>query len=212
MACASLVSGKFVADIGTDHAYIPLWLVEHGICERAIASDINEGPVKKAAENVAQSSERNRITVVRADGLESDVFSGCDNVVIAGMGGELIVKILEKSPIIRKIGMRLILQPMTKAEHVRAYLWQHGYEILSDKVVLEDGRIYQVIAAQNTGIDTVYTSAQSLVGLRRPEEENYMSLVKHTIDKLRVRMVGKQSAGQDTREEIRLIEELENFL
>ena len=111
------IFGKTVADIGTDHAYIPIKLAEKGIA--VIASDISDGPLKAAAENIAKSG--NCIELRKGSGLKPFLPGEADTVIIAGMGGELIEKILTESPDVAKSCM-LVLQPMNSQEDLRKFL------------------------------------------------------------------------------------------
>lgn len=210
-ACAALVKGDKVADVGTDHAYIPIYLVGNGLCESAVASDINEGPAGRAFENVRAYGLEDKIEVICTPGLEGDAFDGCDGIVIAGMGGELIASIIDAAPICKNSGVHLVLQPMTKAECLREYLWGHGFAVTDDIAVREGERIYQVIAAHFTAENTSYTQAQALVGKPRKGDALYAALIDRTVSKIGVRISGKRRAGQDASAEERLVSELERL-
>ena len=142
--------GDTVADIGTDHAYLPIYLVKNGICETVYACDINEGPCEKARENLATYSvSPDSVRVSRRDGICGLSGLGINKFIIFGMGGELISYILgcEDMP----IGTRFILNPMTKQEELREYLYKNGYTILDDDTVFSDKKYYQMIYAEKTG-------------------------------------------------------------
>lgn len=142
--------GDVVADIGTDHAYLPIYLVMTETCKTVYACDINEGPCERARENLAVfsvSSEAVRIS--RRDGIEGLSGHDINKFIIFGMGGELIAHILagEELP----VGTRFILNPMTKQEELRRYLCENGYRILDDGTVFSDKKYYQIIYAEKTG-------------------------------------------------------------
>lgn len=145
--------GSVAVDVGTDHAYLPIALCLDGVSPRVIASDVRDGPVLRAREDVALYGLSDVITVVKTDGLLGlDVYRP-DDILIAGMGGELIVRILEDAPWIRQNGIRLVLQPMTHQETVRKYLLSRGFAVVSEEIAEDDGgRIYQIIAAEYDGV------------------------------------------------------------
>ena len=145
--------GRLLADIGTDHAYLPIYLCEQGrltpvtagngesLC--AIASDINKGPVERADQHVAAAGLSSVIRTHQTDGLTGlDVYDP-DDIVIFGMGGELIAAILESAPWVNREGRRLILQPMTHAEKLRAYLLSSGFAIVGETLSREGERLYR---------------------------------------------------------------------
>lgn len=152
LACVGFVRhGKVCADIGSDHAYLPIYLVKNGICPHAIASDINEGPVKRSEMNVRLSNLSDKITVMLADGLDKASTRLPDDIVIAGMGGELIRDIIDASEYVKNPDIRLILQPMTMPEVLREYLVSHGFDIVDECVCKASGKLYQIICAHFCG-------------------------------------------------------------
>ena len=162
VAIASMVpKGAFAADIGTDHGYIPVWLVRNEICARVIASDIRPGPLDSARHSAAAYGVSNEIEFVLADGLE-----GCpqtvDTVMIAGMGGENIAGILERAPW-TKNDVLLLLQPMTKSFELRIWLKENGYKVIAERLVRDSGKIYPVIAAA-AGTDKDYLPGEAYTG------------------------------------------------
>ena len=151
-------SGRLVADIGTDHAYLPIYLCEQkrlspvttpsGETLCAVAADINKGPVERADQHVAMAGLTKYIRTVQTNGLCGlDVYDP-DDIIIFGMGGELIASILEDSPWVNRAGKRLILQPMTHAEKLREYLLSAGYTIIGETLSREGDRVYQTICAE----------------------------------------------------------------
>ena len=127
-AVADMVTeGTKVADVGTDHAYIPIYLVEHDKNPSAIAMDINRGPLKKAEENISSHNLENKIETRLSDGLKQLHLGEADSVVIAGMGGGLVVKIMEEGTLHKKYVKEWILQPQSEISKVRQYLNENGY-------------------------------------------------------------------------------------
>ena len=121
-AAADMVpAGARLADIGSDHAYLPIALCLENRIEYALASDINEGPVKAAMANIAKNGLEERIRAVRADGLDETEPFAPDCITVLGMGGELIVSILSRAEWIRDGRITLVLQPMTHPEILAKY-------------------------------------------------------------------------------------------
>ena len=163
-AAADMVrAGAVVADVGTDHAYVPIALCLSGRAVRAVASDINEGPLARARENIAVRGLSARIDTVLCDGLSAIEAYHPTDVLILGMGGELIARIVADAPFLRASGIRLILQPMTHPEAVRASLCEMGFAIVEERLVLEE-KIYQIFCAEYTGVHEEYSTLELLVG------------------------------------------------
>ena len=119
LAADEVRPGKKLVDIGTDHAYLPAFLVENGICTEAIAADIGKGPLENAKKVVSVSKDLNeKITLRLSDGLKEIRPDEAEDIVIAGMGGILISEILTSAPWVKDETKRLILQPMSHAEDV----------------------------------------------------------------------------------------------
>lgn len=146
-AVAAMVrQGSRVADIGTDHAFLPVHLVESGIIPSAIASDLRKGPCASAEKTVKAAGLTDKIAVRLGDGLSSVLPDEVDDIVIAGMGGETVAAILAAAPWVRDGRLRLILQPMSKAEVLHAFLLTGGFAIDRETLV-RDGHDYVVLCA-----------------------------------------------------------------
>lgn len=146
--CAEFVSGKgTVCDVGTDHAYLAVELIKSGKCSKVIASDVNPNPLESARKNVEKYGVSDKVELVLSDGLENINLDGVTDIVIAGMGGETIVKILRNkfSP---GSNIRYILQPMTKPEVLRKWLYDNWFVAVSEKAVEDSDKIYTVICAE----------------------------------------------------------------
>ncbi len=133
-----------IADIGTDHAYIPIYLVREHICHHALCSDIHKGPYEIAKENVKAYGFSDQIEVRLGGGLKPYTPGEFETATIAGMGGEMIVKILQEDIAVAKSVSRFLLQPMTALDEIRLYLYQNGYNIKAEHLALE-GKKYYVI-------------------------------------------------------------------
>ena len=163
MVASFVPTGAIVADIGSDHAYLPCYLVHKGIATRAVAGEVVQGPYDSAVRQVRTEGLSGKITVRLADGLaaveEADAVTA---VTIAGMGGPLIVSILEKHPQALKTVTRLILQPNIHAKAIREWAVQHGWALQDEVILEEDGKVYEVLVLQRGSMDL--TEAQTLLG------------------------------------------------
>ena len=134
--------GERVADVGTDHGYIPVWLIQNGICGTVIASDIKVGPLQTAVRTAKNSRVDDKIDFRLCSGLDKYTSDEFDTAIIAGMGGETIINILEAAPWTRD--KRLIIQPQSKLPELRKWLFENQYRILDAELVYDTGRIYLV--------------------------------------------------------------------
>lgn len=137
--------GYRLADIGTDHGFVPIWLVKSGIIPSAIAMDINRGPLERAQEHIAQAGLDRFIQTRLSDGLAGLGEGEADSILIAGMGGALTVRILEKDPPSDLGAAELILQPQSEIGKVREYLCTSGWKIDAEDMVLEEGKYYPMM-------------------------------------------------------------------
>ncbi len=142
--------GSKVADIGTDHGLLPIHLIEQGISPMVFATDIGVSPAAVARKNVQAAGLENSITVRVGDGLAPLSPDDADDIVIAGMGGETIAEILSAAPWVKNTRYRLILQPMTHAEAVHAFLFQNGFTIREERFLEDAGRSYVLLYAEYT--------------------------------------------------------------
>lgn len=137
-----------LADVGTDHAYIPIYLAECGKLKRAIAMDINQGPLARAFEHIQQYAVADYIETRLSDGLEALEPAEADTIVIAGMGGALMKRILTQGEIVAHSAKRLVLQPQSELSAFRYFLSQHGYRIVEEDMVYEERKFYTIMAAE----------------------------------------------------------------
>lgn len=150
---ASMVEGyERIADIGTDHAYIPIWLAQTKKCHKIIATDIKVGPLQKAVKNVNKHHVSDKVELRLGNGITSIREGECDAFIIAGMGGVLIADILEESFETVKRAGAIIMQPVYTDEVLREYLHQKGFCIETEALVRDEGRIYVVIKAYYDGV------------------------------------------------------------
>ena len=138
--------GTSLADIGTDHAYIPIYLMQKGLISKAIAADINEGPLERADKNIRKAGLSDKITLRLSDGLDNIKDNEAETVVIAGMGGEIISHMLEKP---KPVGIKkFVIQPMTDIPLVRRKIHENGMIITAERLAAEKDKIYTVISCE----------------------------------------------------------------
>lgn len=206
--------GSRIADVGTDHAYLPIYLYASGLTPGGVASDINEGPVMRARINVRGYRADRAIDVVRTDGLRGlDKYDPRD-IFILGMGGELIANIIDAADWVRDGKIRLILQPMTHPELLRKYLADNGFSIVGESLVKED-KIYQIICAEYSGEPYSAELGELHFGKINIERggELLCELLLRTKDIYEKRSRGKRlSEGSDTCEEREMLCEIEKIL
>ena len=218
LAVASFVrDGAYLIDVGTDHAYLPIYLAETGKISAATASDINEGPCESARTHIAENGFADKISVVRANGLAGHAARGKTDIVIAGMGGALICDILEKADFIKNPDVRLILQPMRNAPDVRAYLLWNGFRIVDEALAREGERIYEIICAEYCG---EFCSADALTLLlgemnmakRKQNSEIFTDFCKKHAAALRKKIDGWEKGGVDAKLEKVMLKDVEEFI
>lgn len=152
---------KAICDVGTDHALLACRLYELG-ARKIIASDINDGPLHSAEETVMKYiGENSTIELVKSDGLDNIPFA--EDIIVAGMGGELIARIVTSCRFLSN-DTRFILQPMTKAEILRKELYSNGFEITEETTVQDSGRLYVIMYVRYTGNKKEISLAQAVAG------------------------------------------------
>lgn len=143
--CKLLTGGNILADVGCDHGYVAIAMVEREICPSAIAMDIRPGPLAQAASNIADRGLTDKIETRLSDGVKALQPKEAQSIVIAGMGGDLVVHILSEGKEVCRKAKELILQPQSEIQKVRQYLWQENYEITKEDMVLEEGKYYPMM-------------------------------------------------------------------
>ncbi len=197
LSVASLVrKGSIVADIGTDHAYVVAYLIENGIIEKAIASDINKGPLENAKQTLIDCNISDKVTLVLSDGLQNIEENSCEDIVVAGMGGILISEILEKAHWIKNKGIHIIAQPMTHAETLRKWLCDNGFTINKEVVSTDGKRLYVAISASFSGVYETHSEGYYYVGeLSKNKDELSEKYIEKTLYSLMKKYSAQQSAG-----------------
>lgn len=161
-----------VADVGTDHGYIPVFLVSSGKAKRAIAMDVNEGPLARAKEHIRQSGLEAQIEARLSDGLAALQPKEAQAIVIAGMGGALMARILADGRKVARTAKHLVLQPQSELYFFRRFLLEEGYRIVEEDMVYEDGKFYSMMA-----VETVSPGMQANMGEMTDTELAYGPLL-----------------------------------
>jgi tRNA (adenine22-N1)-methyltransferase len=140
--------GARFADIGTDHGYLPVWLILNGVVETAIAADLRPGPLERARETAEKYAVGDRVDLRLCDGLTGVAPGEADTVAIAGMGGETIAHILAAAPWTCRPGVTLLLQPMSTQPELRGWLGENGYTITAEHIAREGKTLYTVLRVE----------------------------------------------------------------
>lgn len=143
----SVTKGNRVADVGCDHAYISIYLIENDIAPYVIAMDVNKGPLSRAKENIKRKNYEERIDTRLSNGLEKMLPKEADTILLAGMGGVLMIKILEEGREVVNSAKELVLQPQSEIPLVRKYIHSIGYKMTEEQILMDDGKYYIVIKA-----------------------------------------------------------------
>ena len=153
---AMVTSGGVLADVGTDHGYIPIALIQRQKIKSAIAMDINKGPLARAQDNIASARLGDYIQTRLSDGVAALGEGEADSILIAGMGGELVIHILSEGEKVCKAASELILQPQSDIRKVREYLRLHHYKIVDEDMICEDGKYYPMMRVINVELDNAW--------------------------------------------------------
>lgn len=174
LAAAGMVTkGNIVADVGCDHAYTSIYLCQAGIAPKVIAMDVNKGPLVGAKAHVEEAGLSENIDIRLSDGLQKLVPGEADSVLLCGMGGLLMIKILSDYPETTASLKELILQPQSEVGEVRRYLHKQGYEITKEHMLKEDGKFYVMMRAVKSKIPQQYeTECDYIYGKLLLEEKN----------------------------------------
>lgn len=213
MAIANLVrKDRVFADIGTDHAYLPVYLVENGIISKAIAADLRVGPLENAKDAVVSYGFTEQIELRLSDGLDNFKENEVEEIAVAGMGGLLISQFIERTGWLKNENIHLILQPMTHVEELRKTLFDNGF-IIDKEVVAEDGdKLYIILSAYYYADATAYTDFDLIVGnLPHNDDELSKKYLAKIYDKHNKKLIALQKADKDCSELEKLVEELKQW-
>ena len=170
-------TGKNICDVGTDHGYLAAALALSGRFGKITATDINERPLNNARKNLEKLGVDN-VKLVLCDGLSGVTRSDADNVIIAGMGGEVIWGIIDRTPFLKEDGVKLILQPTTAASFLRENLLAKGFFIENEEAVTENGKIYSVMAVKYDGVEKNISPLEMRIGKLTPTSPQNISYIE----------------------------------
>ncbi len=211
--CAELVrQGKLLCDVGTDHAYLPIWLLKIARVPRALACDINPGPLRAAAGNAQKYGETDRLSLRLSNGLKEVRAEEAEDIVIAGMGGELILRIIEETPWLTDQEKRLVLQPMSSTGELRLGLKRLGFSVLEEQAVMDSSKVYTAFSAAYIGREPETDGLYPYLGKLEPGGEASRLYAEKVLRELRGRLEGAlRGRGQETPEQLReIIEQIES--
>ncbi len=188
--------GNTVADIGTDHAYLPAYLVLNGISPKALACDVRKGPLDNAKKTVEQYGISDKITLRLSDGFDEINPSEADDFVMCGMGGTLMEELVSRTEWLKDTAKRIIVQPQSHAEDIRRYFVENGFEILFEDACIDSGKIYCAITAEYKGIiserKASYIYTGELPKCRKPEAKLYLESI---VSRLRTKYEAEKLHG-----------------
>ncbi len=223
LSCAAsfVRGGAVLADVGTDHAYLPITLLSRGVISYAYAADVARGPLATAKAHLDECCRElpaldSQIRLVLTDGLAGldAVTPSVTDISICGMGGELITRILSNAPFVRIPAVRLILQPMTMQPVLRRWLCENGFAVEYERLCTANGKLYSVLCCHYTG--EISVPEYPLLGdvlLSDPENAALLPLYLQTnIERLSRVIAGRSGAGVDCDEERRALAHAEDVL
>lgn len=195
--------GCRAADIGTDHAYIPIDLIQRGIARHVIAMDVGQGPLLRARGHIARYCLEDRIETRLSDGLQKLQPDEADTVIIAGMGGELMLRILTEGSHMWASVRQWILSPQSEIEEFRRGLAALGFSIRKETMLCEDGKFYTVMLVRRGVMhyDDAYRYRYGdlLIREKNPVLLEFLNREEHTLKKIRERLAGQHTPVADLR-------------
>lgn len=213
-AVADLVrSGTRFADVGTDHAYLPVSLLRKGKIEYAVCSDLRKGPLKNAEETVNKYGVADKVDLRLSDGLDAYRQGEVNEIAIAGMGGLLISEFIERTEWLKTPDIHLILQPMTHAEDLRKTLYKNGFYIDKEVAVKDSDKLYIIISAYFSGAVETRTVPECVIGeIYKNTDPVSKEYLESLLKKYTVKYEMLKNAGKDYHEAELIVKELEKWL
>ncbi|MFX3623802.1 MAG: tRNA (adenine(22)-N(1))-methyltransferase TrmK [Ectobacillus sp.] len=219
---SEILPQSILADIGSDHAYLPCYAVMNDIVTYAIAGEVVDGPFRSAQSKVAQYGLQSKVAVRKGDGLEVVEKGEVDTITIAGMGGALIRDILERGKDKLEGVTRLILQPNIGAHNIREWFIENGWELIKEKILKEDGKIYEILVARKGDGLKPYSEKRKHALFMGPfliKEKNEVFVEKWTHELKNLKRISKQleqaeeteeaaAKRREIEEKIRMVEEV----
>lgn len=206
--------GVLFADIGTDHAKLPVFLVASGKIQKVIAADIGEGPIARARTYIHACGYADRIETAITDGLDGLDITAPADIAICGMGGETIRGIIDAAPMVKNAQIRLLLQPMTDFALLREYLATNGFLPVHEDIIASEGRMYQCMIVSYCGTPYTLTAAEAELGKQCIEQrsDTFIQYVKRRYNIVQKYIDGKSRSGADTTAETALIAAYDKIL
>lgn len=215
LLCASMVRPlSKVADIGTDHAYLPIYLVQNEIICSAIASDVREKPLKIANRNIEHFVGKNKIITRLSNGLEGILPHEADDIVIAGMGGKSIINIIENAPWLKDGKKHLILQPMTSEPELRVFLSAQGFSVIKETAVEEDKHVYTAMLALFDPLNALKGELFPYIGAIKPDTPDNRKYILKQLHRLKKHAGGLRISGnkREAQNFDKLISDIQKFI
>ena len=210
------MTDRGACDVGTDHAHIPIELVQTGKLPFAIATDISLPSAKKGEKNIAENGLSDKIKTYCANGTLGVPLDGIGDIIIAGMGGELIAEIVFADERLKSPELHFVLQPMTKQDELRVLLSENGYEIVKESCIPDGERIYFIMSVYYTGVSKALSVRERLLGVNTEPSETLIRYAEELKGRLSVKLRGVQSATVPNTAEIRdltdALAELDRFV
>ena len=212
--CSEMVDENCkIVDVGTDHAYLPIYLAMQNKIISAIACDVRVGPLENAVSNIKKYNLEKKISTCLSNGLQKINENNADEIIIAGMGGNLIIDILENCAWKNKINKKYILQPMNKERDLRIYLASKGYETEKEEAVICMGKVYTVIKTVYTSKSYDISPIQEYIGFLNKNPEESKTYIEKQLRDIENRKKGAIIKGltQEAEKYQKLIKEIENL-
>lgn len=206
-AAALVGEGNVLADVGTDHGYVPIYLLQQKRIPRAIAMDVNQGPLARAKEHIRLYQLEGYIETRLSDGVEALKANEADTILIAGMGGGLVMHILEAGKEVCHAARELVLQPQSELTAVRCFLKAQGYIVDAEDMVLEDGKYYPMMRVhydirasadteEEAGASELYRYGEMLLGQRHPVLLQYLNWERQIQEQILQKLREQEQTGQ----------------
>lgn len=219
MVASFVQEGSNLADVGTDHGYIPIALVSKGVVKSAIAMDVRKGPLERAKEHIFRHRLEDRIETRLSDGVMQLNKGEADAVVIAGMGGELVIHILEEGRHLWEDIGQWVLSPQSELDKVRHYLKDSGFLITKESMIFEEGKYYTVMNVIRGEMEEMtpagYLYGKCLIRDKNPSLKAFLEKERAQLEKILEQLYGQESQASRERtkalkEQLRWIEEAQD--
>lgn len=199
-----VTGGNILADIGTDHGYIPIYLVENGTIPYAYACDVKDGPLERARDHIMEHSLEDKIETVKSDGLEKLHKNQADTILIAGMGGALTVEILKAGSEVLDTAKELIVSPHSELNIVRKYLDGIGYEVVDEDMIIDAGKYYVVMKWVKKDREVFpYTECELFYGRILLKNNNHILYGYLNLEKLNFERIYEKLLKSDNEEAVK---------